>query len=140
MSSMLLPFSLFITMRKDQITTRMLCTEDLNLDACINYCDMYQDYYPGVYIDKYECLQKYLKIPPIYFADIKCKTYPYWNDNEDGTWQLSMDDCYKAYEFTKENPKYHKAVCKYWGLQYASFEDWKTCMAETEYFVTQPDG
>jgi len=41
MSSVLLPVHIFATMRKDEIMSRMDCTENLNFDACMNYCEMY---------------------------------------------------------------------------------------------------
>ena len=82
MSSKLLPIHLFSTMNREQIVTRMMCTEDLNLDACIIYCETYQIYYPGIFVDKFECLQKHLKIPPSEWADIKCADYPFEDEYE----------------------------------------------------------
>ena len=52
MSSELLPVHFFSKMKKDEITSRMACTEDLNLEACITYCEMYTFYYRA-YKDKY---------------------------------------------------------------------------------------
>ena len=52
MSSALLPVHFFLRMSKDEITTRMACTEDLNLEACIVYCEMYTHFYKA-YKDQY---------------------------------------------------------------------------------------
>ena len=80
MSSKLLPVNVFTTMDKAQIMGRMSCTEDLDLRACMDYCDMYRHTYPYIYTSKWECLKIYLKVPPKYWAEDMCANDPYKPD------------------------------------------------------------
>jgi len=43
----------------------------------MDYCDMYNFNYPGIYKDKYDCLGHYLKVPPKNWIEDKCKDLPY---------------------------------------------------------------
>jgi hypothetical protein len=102
MSFNLLPIQIFQTIRKYDITNRMECLENQDLDSCIEYCQQLVKTTKYTTINNiWDCIDEYAKIPPRIYGEKKCKALA--KDVDRTQIYVVRKECYDKLNINKEN-------------------------------------
>lgn len=96
---MLLPLQYFSSFNKYEITNRMECLNNQDLDACIDFCRLLVATTKYVNVDNlWTCVDKDAQIPPKVFGERKCNSLTRY-----GKVRASKKQCYEDVNINVDN-------------------------------------